>query len=331
MQGTRSIGRSALVVWLAFAVTQSWATAPATGPKAPPFQPKQWVNQMEPVSADAFEGRLVLVEKWATWCGPCVASIPHLNELADKFGKKGLTIVGITAEPPEKVRPFIERKGVKYMVGSGGADGYVTKGIPHAWLVSPQGKVVWEGYPTDLKAEQIQEHLKGVMLSPQFELPEKMKDAESALNARRFGDGMQLLKEHADGADGNLAKIARDTTDQVMAYGQERLRKAEDLIKQDGYGHATEILTDLVKSFHSTEIAARARTGRPLFVKTPEFVLNWRGRNCSPGRANSWSRIALRQAAAFAEQITKSSKYENSKVREKAQQLLASTGQTAEQ
>ena len=112
MQGTGSIGQARVWSRLAFAVPQLWATCTATGPKAPPFQPKQWVNQMAPVSADAFEGRFVLVEKWATWCGPCVASIPHLNELADS-SEEGLTIVGITAEPPEKVRPFIERKGVE--------------------------------------------------------------------------------------------------------------------------------------------------------------------------------------------------------------------------
>jgi thiol-disulfide isomerase/thioredoxin len=330
MQGTGSISRSALVVWLAFAVTQSWATVPATAPKAPPFQPDQWVNQTEPVSASAFEGRLVLVEKWATWCGPCVASIPHLNALADKFGNKGLTIVGITSEPPEKVRPFIERKGVKYMIGSGGARGYVTAGIPHAWLVSPQGQVVWEGYPTDLKAEQIQEHLKHVTLPPRFELPRKMKDAESALNARRFGDGMQLLKEHAEGADDNLAKIARDTADQVMAYGQERLRKAEDLIKLDGYGHATEILTDLVKSFHDTEIAARARARQTALREDPRIRVELEGEELLARASELLAQNRLPQAAAFAEQITKSSKYENSKVREKARQLLASTGQTAE-
>jgi len=173
------------------------------------------------------------------------------------------------------------------MIGSGGADGYVTRGIPHAWLVSPKGKVVWEGYPTDLKVEQIQEHLKDVRLAPRFELPEKMKETENALNEGRFGHGLRLLKEHAEGADGKLTKTARETADKVMAYGKERLQEAEDLIGQDGYGNAVEILTDLMTSFQGTEIADRARARQTALREDPRIRVELEGRNCWPERTNS--------------------------------------------
>lgn len=332
MQGIRFIGCSVLVAGLAFAVTPARAKSPSAGPKAPPFQPNQWVNQKGPVPASAFQGRLVLVEKWATWCGPCVANIPHLNELTDKFGKKGLTIVGITMEPPAEVKPFVEKKGIKYMIGSGGADGYVTRAIPHAWLVSPKGRIVWEGYPSDLKVDQIQEHLKDVVLPPQFELPGKLKDAEHALNAGSFGDGLRLLNEHADAADRELAGIARNAADRVVAYGKERLQEAENLIRRDEYGNAARVLTDLMTSFTGTEIADYAREREAALRKDPRIGIELEGEELLARADALVAENRPRQAAALVvEQITRSKKYENSKVREKAQQLLASTGQTARQ
>ena len=330
MQRKSLVGHTVLIAWLALAGVQAWATSPIGGAKAPPFQPEQWVNQEGPVPASTFQGRLVLVERWATWCGPCVASIPHLNRLTDEFGQKGLTIVGITAEPPEKVKAFLQQKGVKYMVGSGGADGYVTRGIPHAWLVSPKGTIVWEGYPTDLRVELIQEHLRDVTLSPRFELPKTMQDIEDALNKGRFGSGLRSLKAHSNGADSQLATIARETADKVMAYGQERLQRAEDLIGQNGYGHAAEILADLTTSFHGTEIADHARTRQAALRQDPRIRVELEGEELLARADELAAQNRHHQAAAFAEQIIKSKKYDNSNVRKKAQQFLASASRTPE-
>ena len=83
------------------------------GSPAPALSVAKWVKG-EPLKG--FEsGRIYVVEFWATWCGPCVATIPHLTELQARYADKGVTVVGVTSEDPnnriEKIERFVEHKG----------------------------------------------------------------------------------------------------------------------------------------------------------------------------------------------------------------------------
>ena len=184
--------RASLAFLLAWVVAVAGAgehsAAVTVGDKAPPVKPARWLNSKGKarVSWKNLEGRLILVEKWATWCPPCRRSIPHLNQLAEKYGKKGLTIIGVTSEPVEKVKPFIERMGMKYLVAIGGAEQYTTRGIPHAWLVDARGKCVWKGHPLSLKEATVEKHLKGVRIGPPYELPRTLSTAGDHLNKKMY-------------------------------------------------------------------------------------------------------------------------------------------------
>lgn len=97
-----------------------------------------------------------VVEFWATWCGPCRTSIPHLTKLQKRF-EKDVTFIGISDETEAKVRPFVKDMGDKmdYTVAIDDNRNtygkYMTAfkqgGIPTAFVVDKAGKIVWVGHP----------------------------------------------------------------------------------------------------------------------------------------------------------------------------------------
>src|SRR5262245_8739365 len=105
----------AVLATLPVAAADAEAT-PVPGFPAAALEANEWLNTPGPLSWQQLKGRVLIVDKWATWCGPCIASIPHMNEIHDKYAAKGLTIIGVTEEPVAKVKPVVESKGMKYAV-----------------------------------------------------------------------------------------------------------------------------------------------------------------------------------------------------------------------
>lgn len=145
------------------------SSAAKLGDPAAPLSILAWVKG-KPV--DVKNGKnLYVVEFWATWCGPCRMTIPRLTELQKKFRDKGVVFVGITDEPAEKVKPFVEKMGneMDYVVACDDdrktSDGYMAaygqEGIPTAFIVGKDGKVLWFGSPMDVMEETIEAILAG--------------------------------------------------------------------------------------------------------------------------------------------------------------------------
>ena len=85
--------------------TSTMAAELKVGDKAPAVEVKEWIQGETTVGA----GKPYVIEFWATWCGPCRTSIPHLNELYNKYKGKGLSIIGVSDEVKAvgKVRNFV--------------------------------------------------------------------------------------------------------------------------------------------------------------------------------------------------------------------------------
>lgn len=125
------------------------------GDPAYPLTGLTWVKA-GPVSLSP--GKVYVVEFWATWCPPCRASIPHLTQLQVKYVEK-VTFVGISQEEVGVVKEFVGQQGdnmdytvavdVTGQVGKGYMEAFGQGGIPHAFVVDSQGKVVWHGHPMD--------------------------------------------------------------------------------------------------------------------------------------------------------------------------------------
>jgi len=127
------------------------------GAPAPPLQISEWVKGTS-TSLEAGRGSKVhVIEFWATWCPPCRMTIPHLTELQKKYADKGVTIIGVSAEDPATVKPFVSRQGeaMGYTVAvdrdRATYEAYMTafgvSGIPHAFVVDKAGRIVWHGHP----------------------------------------------------------------------------------------------------------------------------------------------------------------------------------------
>ena len=97
------------------------------------------------VTLSALKGKVVLVDFWATWCGPCRMTIPGLIEMHQKYGDKGLVVLGLTNEKSDVVAKFAREKGIPYTLCVGTESefsNYEVDGIPSLWLIGPDGVVV---------------------------------------------------------------------------------------------------------------------------------------------------------------------------------------------
>lgn len=105
-----------------------------------------------PSSIAQLRGRVVLLDFWASWCGPCRMLAPRLSALKDKFGAQGLTVVGITTDEAEKAAVFAERHQMRYgvVVDKDGdtSRAYGVSALPTMILVDKKGVVreVFIGY-----------------------------------------------------------------------------------------------------------------------------------------------------------------------------------------
>ena len=114
------------------------------GRKAPDVVVEEWVSKKPSTT-----GKWVLVDFWATWCGPCIEGIPHLNEFHKEFGSK-LVVIGISQEKRSSVERM-KKPVIDYFHGVSPAmqtyKAFGVKGIPHVVVIDPKGVVRWEGFP----------------------------------------------------------------------------------------------------------------------------------------------------------------------------------------
>ncbi|MBS1721297.1 MAG: redoxin family protein [Armatimonadetes bacterium] len=175
---------------------------------------------------------LHVVEFWATWCGPCRQSIPHLTQLAKKYkGKVDFTGVSVWENGKDQlgqVKKFVAEMGatMDYNVSFDGDAKYMTKqwmeaagqnGIPASFLVK-DGKVIWIGHPMAGLEETIDQVLKGTydVAKAKKALDEERKQAELEAKAQKELSG--LLKDFntaikngdMDGATSELEKVIKD-------------------------------------------------------------------------------------------------------------------------
>lgn len=183
------------------------------GSTAPALQVDKWL-QGDPIP-EFKKGHAYVVEFWATWCGPCIAAMPHMSKLAKQYKDANIHFVGVNVWEQynegtmEKVSKFVKDQGERltYNVAYDGeagkmADAYMKasgqNGIPAAFLVDREGKIAWIGHPMmldlplDMMAKGTWDSVKG---------PEAIAKVDKA---------MEEIVEKAQGGDFEGALTAFD-------------------------------------------------------------------------------------------------------------------------
>jgi thiol-disulfide isomerase/thioredoxin len=168
-------------------ITTSRGTQPAQpsdktqAPPAPQQQaqlqtipPEVWNTSIQAVDGGTFrlsdyKDKVVVLDLWATWCGPCRAEIPHLVDLNKEYGDKGVQIIGLTTENPQTdadaVRTFAQEMNINYKLGWARGDMAVAlmngrPSIPQTFVIGPGGNILFHqiGYSSNLP-ERIRDYI----------------------------------------------------------------------------------------------------------------------------------------------------------------------------
>lgn len=142
---------------LAGAGGAAFAQAPAIGSPAPAIVAAEWLNwEGAPPTLESCKGRVIMIEFWGTWCGPCVRAMPAIQKLHDRYRDRGLTVLAISYEPKAKMAPFLQENAYTMPVGSDPEKQtigpYAIRGWPSTVIIDKEGKVAHIGSPYDAEA-----------------------------------------------------------------------------------------------------------------------------------------------------------------------------------
>jgi len=223
---TAALLGAALITTAAYA--QDETKTLSIGDDAPAIEVSHWLKG---TPVEKFEkGKVYVVEFWATWCGPCRASMPHISELQEEYKDYNVQFLGISDEVLPTVVGFLVKDDAEgkqwfdkmaytvatdpdrsvykdYMVAAG------QNGIPTAFIVGKTGKIEWIGHPMN-----IEEPIKAVVNDSWDRVAEMKKFEEQEKAQSKLQALMQSIQE-AD-AQGDWEKAVK-IIDQVIAMGDE--------------------------------------------------------------------------------------------------------------
>jgi len=222
------------------------------GMPAPKLHVSKWLNG-EPIESLKL-GTTYVVECWATWCGPCIAAIPHVSKLNTKFKDKGVVFIGMNVweKSTAAVEPFVQKMGknMNYRVAldvpglemGKTAEEWLKasgqEGIPCSFIVDKEGKIAWIGHPGKLEGVLTQVIEGKFDLQKYAEMEAKKQGVVEKLQAAAQEKDIDKLLAAAD----ELAAVDPSAKQQMAAFKFTALLR----MKKD-YAAAYALLTKLAE------------------------------------------------------------------------------------
>ncbi len=142
------------LLFLAVVVTSlSWFGKPGDGElrpqgPAPTIAAAGWVNGEAPTK-ESLAGKVVVIDVWATWCGPCLRALPHMVELHDQFAERGVVFIGLTSEGEENletIQRVLNKVDARWPNGWGAGPTMLelhNEYLPWVYVIGKNGKIMW--------------------------------------------------------------------------------------------------------------------------------------------------------------------------------------------
>jgi thiol-disulfide isomerase/thioredoxin/Leucine-rich repeat (LRR) protein len=130
--------------WRNRAAEERTALNALEGQAAPPLTATSWLNADEGATLEDFRGKVVLIDFWGTWCGPCIAQLPEIRRLHDAYGDRGLVVIGVhSTTGAETAAVFAKSNNLKWPIVLDGDDqsktAYGVQSWPSYYLIDRRG------------------------------------------------------------------------------------------------------------------------------------------------------------------------------------------------
>ncbi len=253
----KSKQKSLLVVLLLAA----WVFAEPQEPIAPDISIKEWVYG-EKYPLDYMAGNPYVVDFWATWCGPCLQTMPIMEEIHEKYAAKGLRVLGLSVDDETGVvEDFIEDNNIKYSIAmdKNTSGDYGIRGLPTVVVIDAAGVVQWGGHPADEVFEKVVKAvvekspkpiLKGLDLSDFEGIEEQLKEGKS------FKKAIKELEKIAK-SQSPQSKKAQEIITEINARLDALEEYADKLVSEERYEPALKIYTAMARNYPGSDISEK--------------------------------------------------------------------------
>lgn len=185
--------------------------------------------------------------------------VPKLVKVHEKYASKGLAIVAVSNEPKGTLDTFSKSKSVNYRIGvdTTGAvwKAYPGRGVPRAWLIGPDGKIVFQGHPAGITDEMIETQLKAIEALKLRDVDVALAPAKTDYEKKSYGaayaKASKALKDEK--AAEKVKTDAQYISDKIKEKGDAAVASVDELAAAEKYADALKRAVSIQQQFKGTE------------------------------------------------------------------------------